>query len=333
MRFFNQRHGCIRDRGEYVGSMGAYDDRQTRKISARGTHFATRKPKVKYNPRSHPWEIRAPSRGLVSIKRVEGFFERPSIWHEHSHWQILLMIDAGMQLSFRGESSITLPPGTAALIPPGLPHRAGPAGVDRRISLIDLMVAEEPENDLHRWLASLGRRELPCRRESISRCENQLRQMTRHPAPVEWAELHHAVWGLLIHDAAAGLPQPTAPIAVAETSDASIDQRILYIETQMRNRLAKPYDGEVFAGLVSLSVSQLTRLFRQERGCTPLVRLQRLRLEHAVQYLAYSSASIKEISALCGFASPTHFGRLFRKHHGVSPTEFRADPDAHAAER
>jgi AraC-like DNA-binding protein len=37
-----------------------------------------------------------------------------------------------------------------------------------------------------------------------------------------------------------------------------------------------------------------------------------------------SNASIGNISQACGYPNQLHFSRAFKKHHGVSPREWRA---------
>jgi len=55
--------------------------------------------------------------------------------------------------------------------------------------------------------------------------------------------------------------------------------------------------------------------------------LMRVRLECGQRLLAdrrFTSLSVSEISARCGFVEPSHFARRFRKQFGLGPTEFRS---------
>ena len=67
----------------------------------------------------------------------------------------------------------------------------------------------------------------------------------------------------------------------------------------------------------------LVRAFRQHFRCTPGEYVRRLRVERAARLLAGSTDSIAQIAALAGFADQSHFCKLFRKHWGVSPAEYR----------
>ncbi len=73
-----------------------------------------------------------------------------------------------------------------------------------------------------------------------------------------------------------------------------------------------------------LSPHHFLRLFKSLHGRTPLQYLTRLRLDRARDLLAGSSRSVLEVCLDVGFESPTSFSLLFRRHFGMSPTEFRA---------
>ncbi|MBR2353345.1 MAG: AraC family transcriptional regulator [Clostridia bacterium] len=67
----------------------------------------------------------------------------------------------------------------------------------------------------------------------------------------------------------------------------------------------------------------LCRLYKQEAGITVMGELMRIRVEKAKQFLKYNTASVGEIGNLCGFESPSYFGKCFRRQVGCSPTEYR----------
>ena len=77
------------------------------------------------------------------------------------------------------------------------------------------------------------------------------------------------------------------------------------------------------ASRVYLSHTGLIWKFKQELGTTPSQYLILLRLRHAKQLLLNPPYSITEIAELCGYANPFYFANAFRKHVGMSPTEFR----------
>jgi AraC-like DNA-binding protein len=58
-------------------------------------------------------------------------------------------------------------------------------------------------------------------------------------------------------------------------------------------------------------------------GYAPLMYLNHLRMQRAVQLLNSSNLSIKAISEQLGFSDQFYFSRAFAKLHGHSPSEHR----------
>jgi YesN/AraC family two-component response regulator len=51
--------------------------------------------------------------------------------------------------------------------------------------------------------------------------------------------------------------------------------------------------------------------------------IRKLRIEKATDLLRSSKHSLSEIAYLNGFSDQSHFTRIFKKHTGKSPAEFR----------
>ena len=51
-----------------------------------------------------------------------------------------------------------------------------------------------------------------------------------------------------------------------------------------------------------------------------------LRISHAKIYLIqYPDKKVTEISKMCGFESPSYFGKLFRREVGMTPEQYRKE--------
>ncbi len=72
-----------------------------------------------------------------------------------------------------------------------------------------------------------------------------------------------------------------------------------------------------------MSQSQIIRLFRQTYGQTPGQYILKKRIEGAEYLLWNTRMSVSEIAARLHFGDSCYFTAVFRKHMGVSPTEFR----------
>ena len=63
--------------------------------------------------------------------------------------------------------------------------------------------------------------------------------------------------------------------------------------------------------------------FQKAFGLAPLQYFHRQKVNHIRTLICDLSLSVSEVSHLSGFSDPNYFSRFFRKHFGVSPTEYR----------
>lgn len=77
------------------------------------------------------------------------------------------------------------------------------------------------------------------------------------------------------------------------------------------------------ARMSHLSVSRFMNVFKVEQGVTPVQYLRRLRIEQACALLGATDLPIGEIAYACGYDDPLYFCRVFRRHKGQSPTQYR----------
>jgi len=84
-----------------------------------------------------------------------------------------------------------------------------------------------------------------------------------------------------------------------------------------------PMDMSVLTGISGKSESHVLRVFKQHLGCSPFQYISRLRLSAATDALIQTDKSITEVALDLGFNDSNYFTRLFKKHHGLSPREYR----------
>ena len=94
------------------------------------------------------------------------------------------------------------------------------------------------------------------------------------------------------------------------------------IEYIMENYPRK-IDIPALAAMVSLSVKQFERKFKQEYGEVPVRYIQRIRLDAARQLLVMTRLPISQISRETGFYDSSHFAHQFQKYTGLAPSAFR----------
>jgi transcriptional regulator GlxA family with amidase domain len=94
-------------------------------------------------------------------------------------------------------------------------------------------------------------------------------------------------------------------IKVAELMEANIE-RTLSLE-----RIAKE---------TGLSRRQIERLFKRHLNCVPKRYYLELRLKRARELLLQTAMPIMDITTACGFQSPPHFSKCYRKQFGYPPS-------------
>ncbi len=77
------------------------------------------------------------------------------------------------------------------------------------------------------------------------------------------------------------------------------------------------------AAHAGVSERHLDRCFQQDMGITPVSYLNRYRVREARTLLSLTDKSVTEIALAVGFSSSTHFGRVFRREVGLSPSAFQ----------
>ncbi len=86
----------------------------------------------------------------------------------------------------------------------------------------------------------------------------------------------------------------------------------------MKLELHRPLSMRDLAEAVSMSESVFAHVFKAVTGMAPLQFLQQLRMEHA-RTLLLSGSTVREAAARVGYASPSHFSCVFKRHVGVLP--------------
>lgn len=101
------------------------------------------------------------------------------------------------------------------------------------------------------------------------------------------------------------------------------DQRITRVLDYIRTHAGEKTDVAILASICCLSEDHLIRIFKGEIGMTPLQYINKKKIENAQLQIVSEAAPIKEIAYRSGFEDQTYFNRLFKKHTGMTPVEYR----------
>ena len=72
-----------------------------------------------------------------------------------------------------------------------------------------------------------------------------------------------------------------------------------------------------------MSPYYFSKLFKEEVGENFIDYLTALRISKAKEYMCDKSLSIREAGSMAGYADPNYFSRIFKKHTGMTPREYR----------
>lgn len=103
-------------------------------------------------------------------------------------------------------------------------------------------------------------------------------------------------------------------------NDAALMERIM---KAVNERLDDDtFNVEALADEVGLSRVQLHRRMKELTGITVGEFIRNLRLQQAAKLLAAGDVTVSQVTYAVGFANPTHFATAFKKHFGVTPSEY-----------
>ena len=83
------------------------------------------------------------------------------------------------------------------------------------------------------------------------------------------------------------------------------------------------------AAHLNISKYHLSRSFPERIGCGLNTYINSLRADHAAMLLASTGISVTQVGFDSGFESSSTFFRTFKEQYGVSPKQYRKDPQNH----
>ncbi|MNP27664.1 HTH-type transcriptional activator Btr [compost metagenome] len=87
------------------------------------------------------------------------------------------------------------------------------------------------------------------------------------------------------------------------------------------------------AEAAKVSKFHLTREYERKMGVTPVGYLTEVRLSQAVKLRLSTSDNLERIAEQTGFSNANYFGKVFRKHKGISPGSYREKNMAYDIQR
>ena len=94
----------------------------------------------------------------------------------------------------------------------------------------------------------------------------------------------------------------------------------------IRGNLASDISVTELAGLVQMSSSHFSRVFKASFGVTPYRFVMQDRIEGSKDMLKGTEMSSSQVAMAFGFASQSHFVKVFRQFTGATPKQYKGGP-------
>ena len=105
-----------------------------------------------------------------------------------------------------------------------------------------------------------------------------------------------------------------------EGNDDMLMKRIM---KSVNEHLSDPeYNVERMSEDIGISRAQLHRKMKEITGISSSEFIRNIRLEQAAKLLSEGKINITQVAYAVGYNNQTHFSTVFKKHFGMSPTEY-----------
>lgn len=239
---------------------------------------------------------------------------RPRTLHDHDFYE-LFWVQNGKVRHHLSDQTDTLGEGDVVFLQPGQTHALQGRGEHALVvslcihpETINALVARHPSVDGHLFWAASG--PIQTRRD--------IRQL---------AALNHAA--VLLENSPCDTLAAEAfllPLCADLTAAAFSKD----IPDWLATACTAAKTPEVFrngsAGLVAVTGKahpHVSRMMRKHLGQTPSDYINHIRMDHAARALTTDNEAISEIAAGCGIPNMSHFHKLFRAAHGLTPLQYR----------
>jgi len=100
-------------------------------------------------------------------------------------------------------------------------------------------------------------------------------------------------------------------------------ERIDEVKQYIYEHLDEPLNREVLAAVAGFSVPHFHRIFTAGVGMNLTSYIRHERMQRAGRKLRMGAVDITEVAQAAGYDSHAAFGKAFKQHFGLSPSEFR----------
>lgn len=110
--------------------------------------------------------------------------------------------------------------------------------------------------------------------------------------------------------------------SLADTENDPLQEKLSPATDYLLEHLTQKVSCSQLAQLCCLSTAQFYNLFHEKYGMPPLEYRNDLLAKRASLLLRDGSFSVTEVADMLGFESVSYFSRFFKKHKGISPSQY-----------
>ena len=252
----------------------------------------------------HSWRL--PGGLMLEVYQPDGADQLHA--HTHPGHCINIVLD-GTLLETRAESTLELRAGSISLLPADTPHAVGIRGRGARVVHLEFG-AEFLSRLPQRWQAM---RDLPPLLDDATRALSE-----RFRAELRQADsLSPLAFEVLASEALLQL------LRAADNAPAEIPERLRELQKHLAANPTQPPQIGALAQTIGVSTRALSQSFRRHFGQSLADYLIGLRMQAACGELTASDRPLGLIADRLGFADHSHFSRMFKRHMGETPGEYR----------
>ncbi len=252
------------------------------------------------------------------------------VWHRHRECEITLAVRGGAE-RLVGDKLESLVPGDLVFLGSELPHdyRANPRR-RRKEGVKAIVVQFTPALFGSDWLerSSMSYMVRLFRRASrglqvTGRTRDRAEELLRHMVDAHGARRLILLLELLELLAASEELLEIASEGFRLELTEQFSDRVGKALTHIAEHFAEHVSVQSCAHLIGLSNSAFSRLFKRCTGQTLPNYVNQFRIARACRLLAETDMTVMQIGYACGYASPAHFQRQFKKHAHYTPSDYR----------
>ena len=123
--------------------------------------------------------------------------------------------------------------------------------------------------------------------------------------------------------ARAAQARPPAPASLTPARGGLAPWQVLRVKAHVEAHLDSTLRTRDLAAMARLSTGHFCRAFKRSLGVAPIAYIGRRRVASAQKLMLATNEPLSQIALACGFYDQAHLTRLFRRHAGTTPHDWR----------